>query len=164
MEIIDPFTGDVLADGEEGEMVVTTLTREGLPLIRFRTRDITSVVSRDRCDCGRTHLRIARITGRNDDMIKIKGVNFFPRQIESLLLKEPGTGNDYLIEIDRIEGGDHLKVTVEVDDPGDGSMADKLNSILKNFLGFGADVVIVSLGGIEKAPGKAVRVVDRRVG
>ena len=162
VEIIEPETCEVLPDGRTGEMVVTTLTREGLPLIRFRTRDITSVVSRDRCECGRTHIRIARITGRNDDMIKVKGVNFYPRQIESLLLSEPGVGNDYLIEVDRIAGADSLSVTVEVQNPDDGHLAEKLRRIMKDFLAFGAEVKLVPMGGIEKPPGKAVRVVDRR--
>ncbi len=162
VEIIDPDTGEPLPDGRPGEMVVTTLTREGLPLIRFRTRDITSVVSRDPCGCGRTHMRIDRITGRTDDMIKIKGVNFYPRQVESLLMKEPGTGNDYLIEIDRIEGADQLKITLEVERPGKSSLASRLNDILRDFLGFGAIIQLVPIGGIEKPPGKAVRVIDRR--
>ena len=162
VEIIDPVTGNAMPDGEAGEMVVTTLTRQGLPLIRFRTRDITSVVSRDRCDCGRTHLRIARITGRNDDMLKVKGVNFYPQQIESLLLKEKGVGNDYLLVIDRVGGADHLEITVEVQDPEDSSLADQLGRILKDFLAFGADLKLVPMGSIERAPGKAVRVMDKR--
>ena len=162
VEIIDPDTREVLPDGQRGEMVVTTLTREGLPLIRFRTRDITSVISREMCDCGRTHLRIDRITGRNDDMIKIKGVNFYPRQIESLLLSEPGVGNDYLIEVDRVEGADNLGITVEVQNPGDDVLAKKLRRIMMDFLAFGAEIKLVPMGGIEKPPGKAVRVVDRR--
>ncbi len=162
VEIIDPVTGEVLPDGETGEMVVSTLTREGLPLIRFRTRDITSVLSRDKCNCGRTHLRIARITGRNDDMIKVKGVNFYPQQIESLLLKEEGVGNDYQLVVDRVAGADHLEITVEVSDPEDSSLADRLGRILKDFLAFGADLKLVPIGSIERPPGKAVRVIDRR--
>jgi phenylacetate-CoA ligase len=162
VEIIDPATGEVLPDGETGEMVVSTLTREGLPLIRFRTRDITSVLSRGKCNCGRTHLRIARITGRNDDMIKVKGVNFYPQQIESLLLKEEGVGNDYLLVVDRVAGADHLEITVEVSDPEDSSLADRLGRILKDFLAFGADLKLVAIGSIERPPGKAVRVEDRR--
>lgn len=162
VEIVDPESGDVLPDGETGEMVVTTLTREALPLVRFRTRDITSIVSRERCDCGRTHMRVARITGRNDDMIKVKGVNFYPRQVESLLLKEQGTGNDYLIEVDRVDGADRLRVTVEVEKPSDVHLADRLGEILYDFLGFGAKISLLPIGGIEKPPGKAVRIVDRR--
>jgi phenylacetate-CoA ligase len=162
VEIIDPASGEVLPDGETGEMVVSTLTREGLPLIRFRTRDITSVLSRDKCNCGRTHLRIARITGRNDDMIKVKGVNFYPQQIESLLLKEEGVGNDYLLVVDRVAGADHLEITVEVSDPEDSSLADRLGRILKDFLAFGADLKLVPMGSIERPPGKAVRVIDKR--
>ncbi|UCF30604.1 MAG: phenylacetate--CoA ligase [bacterium] len=162
VEIVDPAGDGVVPDGQEGELVVTTLTREGLPLIRYRTRDITSVISRDRCGCGRTHLRIARITGRTDDMVKIKGVNFYPRQVESLFMGQPGTGTDYLIEIDRLEGADRLRILVEVEKPDDKGLTAKLNGILHDFLGFGADIVLVPLGGIEKGPGKAVRVVDRR--
>ena len=162
VEIVDPLTGDPVPDGSPGEMAVTTLTREGLPLVRFRTRDITSVVSRDRCACGRTHIRIARITGRTDDMIKVKGVNFYPRQVESLLLTVPGTGHDYLIEVDRVAGADRLRITVEVADAADTGLAAKLKDILHDFLGFGAEVILVPMGGIEKAPGKAVRVKDRR--
>ncbi|GBE15176.1 MAG TPA: phenylacetate--CoA ligase family protein [Proteobacteria bacterium] len=162
VEIVDPESGDMLPDGQTGEMVVTTLTREALPLIRFRTRDITSVVSREKCGCGRTHMRIARITGRTDDMIKVKGVNFFPRQIESLLLKEEGMGNDYLIEVERIHGADRLQVTVEVENPSDMRLAGRLGEILRDFLGFGAKISLLPLGGIEKPPGKAVRIVDRR--
>jgi phenylacetate-CoA ligase len=162
VEIIDPATEEVLPDGETGEMVVSTLTREGLPLIRFRTRDITSVVSRDKCECGRTHLRIARITGRNDDMIKVKGVNFYPQQIESLLLKEEGVGNDYQLVIDRVAGADHLEITVEVSEAEDIALANRLGRILKDFLAFGADLKLVPIGSIERPPGKAVRVIDKR--
>ena len=162
VEIVDPVTGRVLADGERGEMVVTTLTRQGLPLIRFRTRDITAVLSRDRCPCGRTHLRIARITGRSDDMIKVKGVNFYPQQIESLLLREPGVGNDYLIEIDRVAGADHLRIKVEAENPEDSILSERLGKIIRDFLAFGSELELVPMGSIERPQGKAVRVLDRR--
>jgi len=162
IEIIDPGTGAVLPDGERGEMIVTTLTREALPLIRFRTSDITAVVSRDPCSCGRTHLRIERITGRTDDMLKVKGVNFYPKQVEALLLGIEGVGLDYLIKIDRVAGRDSLKIAVEVDDPEDDRLAEKLNRILLDYLGVGADIELISLGEIERIPGKAVRVKDAR--
>ena len=162
IEIIDPDTGAVLPDGETGEMTVTTLTREALPLVRFRTSDITAVVSRDLCSCGRTHLRIERITGRTDDMVKVKGVNFYPKQIEALLLGIEGVGMDYLIKIDRVAGRDSLKIAVEVDDPKDDRLAEKLNRILLDYLGIGADIELISIGKIERIPGKAVRVQDTR--
>jgi phenylacetate-CoA ligase len=97
-------------------------------------------------------------------MIKIKGINFYPRQVESLLLGETGVGNDYLLEIDRVEGRDSLRITVEVDNPDDRGLVQKLGGIIHDFLGFGADIHPVPLGGIEKPQGKAVRVLDRREG
>ncbi len=97
VEIIDPDTGRVLPDGEEGEMVVTTLTRQGLPLIRYRTRDITRILSREKCDCGRTCLRVDRLKGRTDDMLKVKGVNFYPMQIEAILMRHKEVGPEYQI-------------------------------------------------------------------
>jgi phenylacetate-CoA ligase len=162
VEIVDPATGRPVADGVEGEMVVTTLTREGLPLVRFRTRDITRVVSRSRCDCGRTHLRIARITGRTDDMVKVKGVNFYPRQVESLLLSLPGVGPEYRIEVSRREGRDHLMVTVEVGDAGDRELSSRLAAVLEDSLALGAEIRLASRGSLERPQGKASRVLDRR--
>jgi len=162
IEIVDPDTGAVMPDGEMGEMTVTTLTREALPLIRLRTSDITAVVSRDPCSCGRTHLRVERITGRTDDMIKVKGVNFYPKQVEALLLGIEGVGMDYLIKIDRVAGRDSLKIAVEVDDPENDRLAEKLNRILLDYLSVGADIELLSIGEIERSPGKAVRVQDTR--
>jgi len=162
IEIVDPDTGAVMPDGEMGEMTVTTLTREALPLIRLRTSDITAVVSRDPCSCGRTHLRVERITGRTDDMIKVKGVNFYPKQVEALLLGIEGVGMDYLIKIDRVAGRDSLKIAVEVDDPENDRLAEKLNRILLDYLSVGADIELLSIGKIERSPGKAVRVQDTR--
>src|SRR5256712_8257839 len=97
VEVIDPATGAVVPDGREGELVVSTLTREGLPLVRYRTGDLTRVVSRERCGCGRTALRLDRLRGRTDDMVIFKGVNFYPRQIEQVLLRQPGLGPEYQI-------------------------------------------------------------------
>jgi len=164
VELVDPSTGEPVPDGEEGEMVVTTLTREGLPLVRFRTRDITRVVSRDRCECGRTHLRVARITGRTDDMLKVKGVNFYPRQVESLLLSVPGVGPEYRIEVERREGRDCLKVVVEVGDPGDRELGTRLGAILEDSLALGAEIALASRGSLERPQGKASRVTDHRKG
>lgn len=165
VEIIDPNTGEVLPDGEEGEMVVTTLTREGLPLIRYRTRDITRIVSRERCDCGRTHLRVDRIKGRTDDMLKIKGVNFYPSQIESILMRHREVGNEYQIVIDEVKGKTKVKIVLEVKDSSrvsNGELREHLMTHLYDLLGFRVDLELVPEGTIPRKPGKAQRVVDLR--
>lgn len=162
VEIIDPETGEPLPDGKYGEMVVTTLTREALPLIRFRTGDITRIVSRDPCACGRTHLRVDRITGRTDDLLIVKGVNFYPRQIESILLRHDEVAFDYQIVLDRVQGSARFRLVVEVEDPGNAALADELTSEIYDMLGLSPEVELVPVGHIERAPGKAIRVVDRR--
>jgi phenylacetate-CoA ligase len=162
VEFIDPNGRDRVADGQWGEMAVTTLTREGLPLIRFRTRDISRVLSREPCACGRTSLRIDRIACRNDDMVKVKGINFYPKQVESVLLKYAEVGNHYLIEIDRLAGSDVLKINVETAAPDDTQLADRLNNDLYNLLGLRAAIVSLPLGGLPRVPGKAMRLKDYR--
>src|SRR5438309_3902816 len=116
-EIVDPATGAVVPDGTEGELVISTLTREGLPLIRYRTHDLTRVVSRGRCDCGRTSLRLDRLRGRVDDMVIYKGINFYPRQIETTLLRHAGVSHEYQVVIDTDAGGERMTIHVETD-PG----------------------------------------------
>ena len=113
-EIIDPVTGEVLPAGETGELVLTTLTKEGIPLIRYRTRDITSL-DYTPCRCGRTHVRLTRIKGRSDDMLIIRGVNVFPQQIESILMESEGLTPNYQLVVDRVHNLDTLEVQVEVD-------------------------------------------------
>src|SRR5213594_1990672 len=113
VEIVDPATGRVVPDGVEGELVVSTLTREGLPLVRYRTHDLTRVVSRAACDCGRTVLRLDRLRGRTDDMVIFKGVNFYPRQIEQVLLRQPGLSHEYQIVLDADGGGERMTVMIE---------------------------------------------------
>src|SRR5439155_762046 len=113
VEIVDPTSGAPRADGEEGELVVSTLTREGLPLVRYRTHDLTRVLSRARCACGRTSLRLDRLRGRTDDMVIYKGVNFYPRQVETLLLAHAGVSHEYQIVLDAAEGGERMTVLVE---------------------------------------------------
>ncbi len=162
IEIINPATGEPLPDGERGEMVVTTLTRRGLPLIRFRTGDLTAVASREPCGCGRTHARVERLMGRADDMLKVKGVNFFPKQIEALLLKYDGVGPDYQIVISKVEGRDQLALTVEANNPIDEGTKECVSSALFDFLGFHAEIELVPLGQLERPLGKAVRVIDKR--
>ncbi len=163
VEIIDPETGAVLPDGETGEMVVTTLTREALPLIRFRTRDLTAIHSREICSCGRTHLRIERIQRRTDDMLKVKGVNFYPAQVESILMQHQEIATDYQIQLSKDAGKDHLKLTVETTEPGNETLATRINEEIFDLIGLNANQMdLVPVGTIERLPGKAVRVVDER--
>jgi phenylacetate-CoA ligase len=162
-EVVDPATGRPRADGEEGELVVSTLTREGLPLIRYRTHDLTRVVSRAPCACGRTHLRLDRLHGRTDDMVIFRGVNFYPRQIESLLLKQPGVGHEYQIVLDRAPGGsDRLALLVEAREGFAETGLPRLRSDLRQFLNLSPEITLLKEGELPRAPGKAVRVVDRR--
>jgi phenylacetate-CoA ligase len=162
IEIIDPKTGELLPDGQEGEMVVTTLTREGLPLIRYRTGDITAILSRETCKCGRTMLRIKRIKGRTDDMIVIKGVNFYPKQIESLIMGLEGAYGQYQIILKKIEGKDYMLLQVEYEGERPKEFKEKLHKKIYDFLGFNVDIEILSVGSLPRQPGKAVRVIDER--
>jgi phenylacetate-CoA ligase len=162
-EVVDPETGRPRADGEEGELVVSTLTREGLPLIRYRTRDLTRVVSRGPCACGRTHLRLDRLRGRTDDMVIFRGVNFYPRQIESLLLKQPGVGHEYQIVLDRAPGGsDRLALLVEAGEGFAETGLPRLRQELREVLNLSPEITLLAPGALPRPPGKAVRVVDRR--
>ncbi len=157
VEIVDPETGRVLPDGEEGELVVTTLTREGLPLIRYRTRDITKVLSRERCDCGRTHVRLERIKGRTDDMLKVKGVCFYPRQIEEIIMKHPEILPNYQIIIGKIEGKDVVEVVIE-SDKQDEFLRERIEEEIYSLLGLHIKVTLKKRGEIPRSEGKAVRV------
>lgn len=163
VEIIDPETEKPLGIGEEGEMVITNFTREGLPLIRYRTRDISRILSYEKCSCGRTHVRVDRIKGRTDDMLKVKGVNFYPSQVEQILLKCKGLSPYYQLVIETIKGRDDMTIIVEKADNG---ITDKeiehLNLELYDFLGFRSKLQIVPEGTIQRVPGKAIRIVDKR--
>jgi len=162
-EVVDPVTGAPRPDGEEGELVVSTLTREGLPLIRYRTHDLTRVVSRSRCACGRTHLRMDRVRGRTDDMVIFRGVNFYPRQIESLVLKQSGVGHEYQIVLDRAPGGsDRLALLIEAREGFTQAGLPRLRADLKQFLNLSPEITVLKEGELPRPPGKSVRVVDRR--
>jgi len=162
-EVVDPVTGASRPDGEEGELVVSTLTREGLPLIRYRTHDLTRVVSRSRCACGRTHLRMDRVRGRTDDMVIFRGVNFYPRQIESLVLKQSGVGHEYQIVLDRAPGGsDRLALLIEAREGFTQAGLPRLRADLKQFLNLSPEITVLKEGELPRPPGKSVRVVDRR--
>ena len=169
VEIIDPETGQPVPDGESGEMVVTILQKEALPIIRYRTGDITSVDSSP-CPCGRTHPRIARLSGRVDDMLIIRGINVFPSQVEHALLGIPEVSGHFMIEVDRVGALDNMLVKVELNPE---AFSDKINDILdirrkvghtlKNMLNVSVSVEISEPGSLPRFEGKAKRVIDRRV-
>ncbi len=167
-EIIDPATGMPVPDGEKGELVITTITKEGIPLIRYRTRDITSI-TREPCICGRTHARIARMSGRSDDMLIIRGVNVFPSQIESILMKIEGVEPHYMLIVDRKENLDTLEVLVEVNEQLFSDEVKHLQTLsqtiereIKELLGITCNVRLVEPKTITRSEGKAKRVTDRR--
>jgi phenylacetate-CoA ligase len=165
LEIVDPKTGTPLPDGERGEMVLTTLCREAMPILRYRTRDITSVIARP-CPCGRTHRRIDRITGRSDDMLIVRGVNIYPQQIEQVLMSIPQVGRNYLIVL---EGLDEMTVRVELAGSGfDGQVGhlvhlqDEIAARLRAEILTKPKVDLVPPGTLPISEGKAKRVVDTR--
>ncbi|MBI1734673.1 MAG: phenylacetate--CoA ligase family protein, partial [Candidatus Rokubacteria bacterium] len=162
VEIVDPVTGAPRPDGAEGELVVSTLTREGLPLVRYRTHDLTRVVSRAPCACGRTLLRLDRLRGRTDDMVIFKGVNFYPGQVETIVMKQPGVSHEYQILLDSDAGGDRMTVVVETEPGGDAGLADRIRRELHDLLALSPEIRLCAFGAIERREGKAVRVVDRR--
>ena len=167
-EIIDPDTCEVLPRGETGELVITTITKEGIPLIRYRTRDITALDTVP-CKCGRTHVRMSRIKGRSDDMLIIRGVNVFPTQIESILLDTQGLTSHYQLIIRRQGAMDTLEAQVEIDEKLFSDEIKHLQKIeakiqrdIKEFLGVTAKVSLVEPRTIERSQGKAKRIVDLR--
>ena len=168
VEIIDPVTLQPVADGEVGELVMTTLDRQAMPVIRFRTRDLTRFLP-GACPCGRTHRRIERICGRSDDMFIIKGCNVFPMQIEGVLMKLPEVGDDYRICLDTLDEQDEMIVEVEVKKEwftGDLAFLDRLQRhitrLVRDEVLVRPLIKLVEPGSIPKSEGKAVRVLDRR--
>ena len=167
-EIINPATGQVLPEGERGELVITTITKQGIPLIRYRTRDITSI-SYEPCVCGRTHARLSRMSGRSDDMLIIRGVNVFPSQIESILMGIEGVEPHYLLIVDRKENLDILEVQVEVDERLFSDEVKHLQVLsltiekkIKDMLGITCKARLVEPKTIARSEGKATRVIDKR--
>ena len=168
-EIIDPITLKPLPVGEEGELVFTTLTKEGIPLIRYRTRDLCRILP-DRCECGRTTLRLDKIKGRTDDMLIIRGVNVFPSQIESCILKcDNRISPHFHITVDRHNNLDRLTVEVELapeiafdEIQLIQALTQKLDSDISSAIGIRAKIMLVSNGSIKRSEGKAVRVTDNR--
>lgn len=168
LEIIDPDTCEVLPDGEKGELVITTITKEGIPLLRYRTRDITRL-NRQPCICGRTHARIERLSGRSDDMLIIRGVNVFPSQIESVLFNVKGIEPHYQLLVDREGNLDTLEVQVEVDEQTFSDEVRKLQALshviqkqIKDLLGVTCKVRLVEPKTLARSEGKAQRVIDNR--
>jgi phenylacetate-CoA ligase len=161
-EIVEPATGTPVSDGTEGELVVSALTREGLPLIRYRTHDLTRVVSRAPCACGRTMLRLDRLRGRTDDMVIVKGVNFYPRQIERIVLQQAGVGHEYQILLENDAGGDRVTIVVETEPGCDAGVAARVRHDVHDAIALSPEVRLCAIGTIERPQGKAVRVIDRR--
>jgi phenylacetate-CoA ligase len=151
-EVVDPKSDAPVVDGEKGELVFTSLTKEALPIIRYRTRDLTRLLP----GSARSMRRIEKITGRTDDMLIIRGVNVFPSQVEELILKQPGLSPHYLLELSKDGPLDHLTVLVE------GTGGDALKHAIKSYIGISADVKEVPISSIERSVGKAKRVVDKR--
>ncbi|MBP2029421.1 phenylacetate-CoA ligase [Methanohalophilus levihalophilus] len=168
VEIIDPDTGEPLPEGERGELVITTLAKEALPLIRYRIGDYT-VLNKEPCKCGRTHPRIMRVSGRVDDMLIVRGINVFPGQVESVLMKIPEVGEHFMIIVDRVNELDTMKVQIEMTDE---AFSDKVNDImtlekrvsdaLKNVLNISVKVELVEHGSLPRSMGKSKKVIDNR--
>jgi phenylacetate-CoA ligase len=167
-EIIDPESGETLPNGEQGELVFTSITKEAFPVIRYRTRDVASL-NPEPCICGRTHVRMAKVRGRNDDMLIIRGVNVFPSQIESVLMETEEVEPHYQLVVDRVDNLDTLTIMVEV---GESFFSDevkvlqnierKITKNIKEYLGVSAKVKLVEPKTIERSEGKAKRVIDNR--
>ena len=167
VEVIDPKTGEVLPEGAKGELVFTSLDKEGFPLLRYRTKDIC-ILSREKCSCGRTHVKMTKPLGRSDDMMIIRGVNVFPSQIEAVLLNEGYTPN-YQIVLDRVNNTDTFDIYVELSPE---MFSDKiadiqrreigLNAAMRSMLGIGPKIHLVAPKSIARSEGKAVRMIDKR--
>ena len=167
-EIIHPETGEPVAPGETGELVFTTLTKDGMPLIRFRTRDLT-YLNYETCDCGRTSVRMGRILGRSDDMLIIRGVNVFPSQVESVICEMPEFEPHYMLLVDRVNNLDTFEVQVEVNEA---FYSDEMNKMLdlkkkirhrlQSVIGIAPDIKLVEPRSLERSQGKAKRVIDKR--
>ena len=167
-EIIDSETGEILEDGQKGELVLTNLTREGMPVIRFRTKDITAL-RRDECPCGRTTVRMDRITGRSDDMLKIKGVMVYPSQIEAAILQIEGLTANYQIHVSRPKTLDEIEVKVETSPEVFSDEMKKIEEFerriarkIQSAIGISVDVTLVEPESLPRSEGKAIRVIDER--
>ncbi|MBQ4364392.1 MAG: phenylacetate--CoA ligase, partial [Oscillospiraceae bacterium] len=162
LEIIDPVTGKTVPDGEQGEIVITTLVKEGAPLIRYRTHDLSRIIP-GTCPCGRSYPRIDVIAGRTDDMMKIKGVNVFPAQIEEILAAFPEISSEYQIRISHLEGKDTMRIYVEsTGDVDFNDLARRIAEKVKSKIGFTPIVKVVEIGVLPRSMKKTARVIDER--
>lgn len=167
-EIVDPKTLKGVPEGETGELVFTTLTKEGLPLIRYRTKDLTSI-TREKCECGRTSARISRFKGRSDDMLIVRGVNVFPSQVEAALVDVEEVTPHYMIIVDRVNNLDTMEIQVELNTnyytdeiKGIEKLTKKIGHAILQTLGLNAKITIVQPGSLKRSEGKAVHVIDNR--
>lgn len=168
VEILDPETCEPLPDGEVGELVITTINKEGIPTLRYRTHDLTCIIP-EPCSCGRTHRRIARLKGRTDDMLIVRGVNVFPSQVETVLTRVDGVVPHYLIVVDRKNNSDTMEVQVELHPDAVSDTVKNIESIratlskeLQSYLGISAKVRLLPPKELERSEGKAKRVIDKR--
>jgi phenylacetate-CoA ligase len=167
-EILDPETDEPLPYGERGELVFTTITKTGMPMIRYRTHDLCTLTE-EKCSCGRTHVRMGRIMGRTDDMLVIRGVNVFPSQIETVLLRVAGVAPHYQLIVDRVNSTDTLEVQVELteemfsDTVADVErIRDEIKEGIKSVVGIAASIKLVPPKSIQRSEGKAKRTIDKR--
>ncbi|MHB8064026.1 MAG: phenylacetate--CoA ligase family protein [Ruminiclostridium sp.] len=163
-EIIDSVTGEVLPEGETGELVITTLRKEGAPLIRYRTRDLTRIIP-EKCKCGRIYPRIDRIIGRTDDMVKVKGVNIYPGQIDEVLREVDGVSSEYQILIDHISGKDVMTLKVEYNSDGDTQredIEDNIIDLFKKRIGIHIIAEVSGIGSLPRSEKKSKRIIDYR--
>ncbi|MBR0505692.1 MAG: phenylacetate--CoA ligase [Kiritimatiellae bacterium] len=159
-EVVNPATGEPVPDGEYGEVVFTSLSREAMPIIRYRTHDISRILSREKCACGRTHIRIDRITGRTDDMLIVKGVNFYPRQVEQALMEIPGVKDEFQIILEEHNGMTDVTINVEAEPGVTGHTVAKH---LRERLGFLPKGDVFPVGALPRTEGKAKRVIRKKV-
>ncbi len=159
-EVIDPATGKNVPDGEYGEVVFTSLAREAMPIVRYRTHDISRILSREKCACGRTHIRIDRITGRTDDMLIVKGVNFYPRQVEQALMEIPGVKDEFQIILEEHNGMTDVTINVEAEPGVTGHTVAKH---LRERLGFLPKGDVFPVGALPRSEGKAKRVIRKKI-
>jgi phenylacetate-CoA ligase len=164
-EVIDPVTALPVRPGQEGELVLTTLTKEALPMLRYRTGDIASLVS-EPCVCGRTSVRMSRVKGRYDDMLIVRGVNLYPSEVERVLLDLGELAPHYQLVVERPAAMDELTVLCEaggtLDEQGQAALQQRVERALREATGLGMRIQIVEAGGVPRSEGKAVRVIDRR--
>ena len=163
VEVIDLDSGERVPDGTDGELVFTTLTKEALPLLRYRTGDIASV-TREPCACGRTFARMSAVRGRRDDMLIVRGVNLYPSQLEHVLLGVDGVAPHYQLFVERPEALDEVTIHCEPSEAGADSaaLAARIHRAIRERIGVGVDVEVLAPGEVPRSEGKAVRVIDRR--